>query len=308
MKNSNGFLKLMILLLAAVLCFAALSINVGADFGGFGGDADYGGGGGGGGGGGSVDWGDSGSDWGDGGDALFITDDPAVFGVIVVVLIVFWLFIKFGSKKKHTPSVSGGGATPTDQSTLKPISEFLEADPEFAEAAFTEKLSNLYVQMQQCWQGKDIEPLRPHMTDMLYNQMDSQLQSLVRLGRTNYVDRIAVLQVRLMGWKQDDVNDIMIARLSTRIVDYTVDDKTGNLVSGDNTVEKFMEYEWTLVRSKGAHTPDADGTTAFHCPSCGAPMNVNQSAKCEYCGTVLTTSEYDWVVSQIKGISQRTAN
>ena len=46
--------------------------------------------------------------------------------------------------------------------------------------------------------------------------------------------------------------------------------------------------------------------TDLHCPNCGAPLDVNHSAKCEYCGQVITVDDYDWVISQIKGISQVT--
>ena len=48
----------------------------------------------------------------------------------------------------------------------------------------------------------------------------------------------------------------------------------------------------------------ATGTT---CPNCGAPLDLNHTAKCEYCGAIITAAEYDWVISAIKGISQRTS-
>ena len=42
------------------------------------------------------------------------------------------------------------------------------------------------------------------------------------------------------------------------------------------------------------------------CPYCGAHVDINHSAVCEYCNSVLTTDSFDWAVSNIKGIAQRS--
>jgi len=116
-----------------------------------------------------------------------------------------------------------------------------------------------------------------------------------------------VLGVALSGWKSDETSESVVAIVSTRIVDYTVDDRSGELVTGSKSVEKFMTYEWTLTRSKGTKTAPASEkeTDAKHCPSCGAPLDVNQSARCPYCGSVVYARDFDWAISAIRGLSQR---
>ena len=52
--------------------------------------------------------------------------------------------------------------------------------------------------------------------------------------------------------------------LRTRIVDYTVKDATGEVVSGSKTAEKFLTYEWTLIRSKDSVTPDKEALKEIH--------------------------------------------
>ena len=149
--------------------------------------------------------------------------------------------------------------------------------------------------------------MRSCMTDALFNQMNNQLAALVRNKQTNYIERIAVLGVDLTGFGQDEKNDILTAIIRARIVDYTISDETGALVSGSKTAEKFLTYEWTLVRAKGMQSAKADSNETAHCPNCGAPLDLNHTAKCEYCGSIITAAEYDWVISAIKGIAQRTA-
>ena len=114
------------------------------------------------------------------------------------------------------------------------------------------------------------------------------------------------MDVSLSGFKQADGKDYIYARLKTRITNYVLDDNTGNLVRGSKTAEKFMEYEWEMVRSSGKTTVGSTGTVVQNCPNCGAAVNINRTAQCEYCGSIITVDSFDWVVNGIKGLSQRT--
>lgn len=283
------------------------------DFGDFGGDNDYGG---------DDDWGGGGdSDSDSSGDGLgaiiwwlfkVVYDLFGVPGVIVLAIILLTLY-HFAKKKKkgsgqpyqqHAPQPQG--AQRTDRSTLAQMYTYQQVDPNFDIEGFKEKLSNLYVQCQNAWTDKNMESLRPYLTDAMYAQFDRQLESYRAKHQTNRVERIAVLGVELVGWKQAGGKDTIIAELRTRIVDYVVDDNTGTIIRGSDRNEKFMTYEWTLVRTSGQTTGQASGMTGQICPSCGAHVDINHTAVCEYCGTVLTTDTFDWVISNIKGISQQT--
>ena len=189
-----------------------------------------------------------------------------------------------------------------------PLSKLKEKDPAFNEPALLERIGNLYVQMQDAWQSKNWEPMRAFMTDALFNQMARQLDELKRQGLTNYVDRIAVLDSFISRYYQEDDNDVLVIRLSTRICDYTVRDDTGELVRGNKTRELFMTYDWKLIRQKDRKTLEQVDMSTVNCPNCGAPLSVNQSGQCAYCGSVITLSDHDWALSAIKGISQRSGN
>lgn len=302
MKHTR-FLRLLGIALALLLLCALPALSL-ADAGSFSGDSDYGG---------SSGW-DSGSDWdsdwsSSSGGYSSGGSDLGLFPIIVIIIIVVVFYGKF-RKGMNTAAKSAGAATAAGaaaRGSLMPVSKLLETDPEFSENEIKEKIANLYTKLQIAWQDKKWEPMRAHMTDQLYNQFNRQLGELIRNRRTNYVERIAVLGVDLLGVAQDEVNDTIVARVRTRIVDYTVDDATGAVVSGNKSKELFMEYEWTLIRSRGAKTEHSDHAETVHCANCGAPIEISYSAKCEYCGAVTVNSQYDWVISSIKGISQRSA-
>ena len=162
--------------------------------------------------------------------------------------------------------------------------------------------------MQNAWTAKDWEPMRMLMTDSLFAQFGNQLEAMKRANRTNYVERIAVLGTRVTGIYRDKVNDIITVEVRTRIVDYTKDDRTDKVISGNPNKELFMTYEWTMVRPIGVKTEDFKGERRTVCPACGAPLPINASNRCEYCGTLVSASEHDWVISSIRGISQVSGN
>ena len=237
---------------------------------------------------------------GDEGDGLVI------FIVFIVMVVAFVVLYFLGKAKKRKRANMPQGAKETPISELVPVSAFSALDENFDEAEFKEKVSNLYVRMQNAWQDKDLEPVRPYFTDAFFAQLSRQCEQMKKLGRTNYVDRIAVLGVDIRGFMQKNGEDHMIVTLRTRIVDYTLDDNTGKLVSGHTDKEKFMTYEWDMARASGKKTVKDGEMQRVSCPGCGAPLDINATAKCPYCDSIVTLDKHDWALVSIKGISQQT--
>lgn len=297
-----------ILIFALGLFLIILPAFAGADFGGFSGDSDYGGG-----------W-DSGSDWSssswdsDYSSGSYYDDDSDVSGIdigislaVMAAIVVLGLIFDVSEKrKKKKQQNKPQGAQRTPDSRLQPLGDLAVTDPSFDANAMQEKISNLYVQMQNCWTDKNIESLRPYFTDALFTQMERQLNGLKSRGLTNHVDRIAVLGVNLRGFYKQGDKEHLIVELRTRIVDYTVQDSNNKLISGDRNREKFMTYEWDMCRAEGSVTTREGAMQSVSCPGCGAPLSINTTAKCPYCGRVVTLDEHDWALCAIKGIAQST--
>ena len=299
MKRKH-FVIIAVILVSVLGLFLAFGRDSYADFGDFSGGSDY-------------DF-DSGSDYDFDFDSDYDSSSGSyhsgsgssfgggfIFGLFLGIGIGAVIVEYSGGKNKKIVS-----SAPIETSPLRSMSEYKTIDPDFDENAFREKVSNLYVKFQNAWQAKKLDPLRPYLTDTAYGQYDRQLDKYRKAERTNKIEKIAVMGVELKGFRQNNGKDEIVARVRTRIIDYVVDDKTGKVVEGSDKVEKFMEYEWSLERTTGVTTATEDGTTEQRCPNCGGKININKTAECPYCRFVVTTDKFGWLVSTIKGISQRT--
>ena len=314
--------KIFALLMVLVL-FVLVSPIIGkADFGNFAGDYDYDYGGSSSGGGYSYDYGNYNSYSSRGNSGYYSyggssggSNSGDNIGIMVLAILaapLICLIYAMRSDENDTPASRRTPVRPpfrpqqTQPLELLPMSGYSKLDENFDEQEICEKLANLYIQMQNEWTNRDIEPLRPYFTHTFFAQCETQVNQLKQLGRINYVERIAILGTELLGYKQVGGKDIITARLKTRIVDYTVNENTGEVISGSKTAEKFMTYEWDLSRTSGAKTTKNDGVAKMLCPSCGAPLDTSASAKCKFCGSVINHDEHTWAICAIRGISQRT--
>ena len=139
-----------ILIFALGLFLIILPAFAGADFGGFSGDSDYGG-----------SW-DSGSDWSssswdsDYSSGSYYDDDSGVSGIdigislaVMAAIVVLGLIFDVSEKrKKKKQQNKPQGAQRTPDSRLQPLGDLAVTDPSFDANAMQEKISNLYVQMQ----------------------------------------------------------------------------------------------------------------------------------------------------------------
>ena len=283
------------------LAFSFRPVTAKADFGDFSGDTDYGGG----------DF-DSGGGWSsDDNDSYYYGGDSSGSGggsstMLAAIIVIIIVIITMKGNKNKGGGSRPAGATVTPDSMLQPMNEYSSMDPGFNEAAFREHMSNLYVQMQQEWHNKNIESLKPYMTDAFWNQMDRQLDQKRKAGQTPCTEKVSVLEATPRGFYQTGGMDHIVVRVRARIVAYVLDDSTGNVISGDRNREKFMEYEWDVCRKSGVVT-GAAGMQAVSCPHCGAPLNINQTARCPFCDSVVTIVNEDWALTNIKGVSQTTS-
>lgn len=182
---------------------------------------------------------------------------------------------------------------------MKPISEYSKIDGGFNEAAFSEKLGNIFYRLKCALSDGKLPEMEPYLTKDFYNKLDSSLKSDENRNRLLYTERITVLGTRILGFEQTGENDVLETEVRARIVEYYVKPGSNKRISGGSE-EQFVDYMVRLVRKTGLVTADIKGISKQNCPYCGAPANINQTTRCEYCGRILNTDNFDWQISSLE--------
>lgn len=277
--------------------------------------------------GGSDDWNDSGSwgsswdsddSWGSSSSGGGISFSFTSAFPVIAFLFIFYIIMKlFMSNKKAGTSGSAssrsytqGSIQMSDTSAVnrQSIELLREKDPDFSEAVMLSKAENLFMTMQLAWAQQEYEPLRPFLSNALYEQHAKQLADKIARDEKNVSSQIAVLHSKLESYSTDGHTDYLNIWLRVKMKDHIVQKSNpSKVISGNPDRIYFFDFRWQFTRTAGAKTIAAtDGVNTGECPNCGANINMNQSGKCDYCGSVISTTEYDWVLSKIDGLQQRS--
>jgi predicted lipid-binding transport protein (Tim44 family) len=126
-----------------------------------------------------------------------------------------------------------------------------QMDPGFDEAAFREMCTDRFFQVQAAWMRRDGDKLRPLLTDEMQAVFAKHIDAAKAKRQINKLENITVRSVELTEAWQEQGQDYITARILANLLDYTVDQATGNVVDGsDSAPVKFEEF-WTWVRAVG---------------------------------------------------------
>ncbi len=298
-----------LLLTAAMLCCTALAFD--------GNDYDFGGGGGGG-----FDFDFGGNDYG--GNTYYYSSDSDSDGsgggigfVIGVVVVVIVIAVSIIGKSKSSGNTSRGGYVPSPQgaNVILPdrtaqIEQIIKQnDPNFSAFDFVTFTKQVYIDIQTAWCNRDMTPVRAVMHENLYNTTCRQVQSKIDQGVVYHYESMAINTAYLTSYAKDAQFEYLTCYLNARMIDYQVDEKTGKIIRGDKTTRWDMRYKMKFVRSVGTKTKEETSAANGHnCPNCGAPMEITSSGVCEYCGSVVTTGQYSWVLTDFTTIRDDTVD
>jgi predicted lipid-binding transport protein (Tim44 family) len=203
-----------------------------------------------------------------------------------------------------SPELSGGYAV--EQGTQLPtlfqpeleqrFADFRIKYPDFNESAFTEKVIYIFKALQQAWTTHKWELARPYESDHLFQSHLYWINLYKKEQVRNVLKDIQVSTVHLVKIQSDTYYDALTVRIYASMIDYT-ETFGGNLMGGEpKRPRAFSEY-WTFIRRAGVKETEKK---TDQCPNCGNSLKIGMVGKCEYCGSKITTGEFDWVLSMIE--------
>lgn len=174
---------------------------------------------------------------------------------------------------------------------------FEKNNPGFSWGKFQDRVRLIFDELQTSWSTLNWERARPHETDNLFQMHQYWIDAYKRQELRNVLEGWSITGLQPVKIKEDQFYVSITVRIGAGAYDYTVD-ASGRVVSGSKVKLRHWSEYWTFIRSKNAKPGPA--SSDLNCPNCAAPLKVNQSGVCEFCGGKIASGEFDWVLSKIE--------
>ncbi len=240
---------------------------------------------------------------------------PVVGIPLLIILVVVYIVLRKKKKKNGGSTTLSSTATsynPPQHFTTpalpaelsQAIAQQIQAiDPAFSADKFTAWAREVFLKLQQAWTARDWKVIRPFESEELFSQHNSQLEEYIRNNKINVVEKIGIKSCGLKSFTVDGDKEVLTVQLGAVMRDYVIDATTKQVLESDPNKDWYMTYELVFNRKTGVKTKEGlSNKSTTNCPNCGAPTQITSAGQCEYCGSVITTGEHDWVLSDIHSI------
>ncbi len=148
-------------------------------------------------------------------------------------------------------SQTGQGGYSSGGEVEKGFQYLRSSDPAFNEERLKEELQDLFFRVQAAWTNRSVKGIEDKITGQMNEFFTTEFESMKERGIIDYLENIAVRKVEPTEVWQETDKDYVTVLFTASLLDYTVDEKTGTVISGDkmNPV-KFLEF-WTFCRDIG---------------------------------------------------------
>ena len=176
-------------------------------------------------------------------------------------------------------------------------------DPPVSADKFNAWVREVFLKLQQAWTDRDWKKIRPFESEELFAQHNQQLDEYIRNNKINVIEKIGIKSCKLISFTDDGDKEVVKVNLSAVMRDYVIDATSRKVLESDPNKDWYMNYILTFNRKKGVKTQEGlSNMSTTNCPNCGAPTQITSAGQCEYCGSVITTGEHDWVLSDLHSI------
>ncbi|MDK9706562.1 MAG: Tim44 domain-containing protein [Desulforhopalus sp.] len=206
-----------------------------------------------------------------------------ILPILILGGIAYFLYRKFAANRqggavsaptdyaRQATNFFGGGAGSAVQPPPPPppviggnlledgLEQIRQTDKGFDPAYFTEVASDVFFQVQAGWMRRDLDSYRHLLGDQLAQEYEVQFAEMRSKGHINKLESIAVRGVEIVQAGSDGREDFVTVQFTANLLDYTVDDKNGELISGSMTNPVKFQEEWTWARPTGTQNWKLEG-------------------------------------------------
>lgn len=159
-----------------------------------------------------------------------------------------------GATADQEPEIEIGGNLLEDG-----LNQIREHDKGFDVNYFKEVASDVFFQVQAGWMRRDLDSYKHLLGAELAAEYEKHFQEMRAKGEINKLESIAIRTVDVSQAGSDGREDFITVHFKANLLDYTVDDTSGELIDGSMTEPVKFEEEWTWARSTGTQDWKLEG-------------------------------------------------
>jgi predicted lipid-binding transport protein (Tim44 family) len=120
------------------------------------------------------------------------------------------------------------------------------------EAIDQEHASDIFFKIQGAWTRRDFSAVKDLVTEEMKDVFDAELAELRKLQEINRLENIAVRRAEITDNWNDDGQSFSKVRFTANLLDYTVNEVSGAVVSGSMNDPVKFEEDWIFVQPAGS--------------------------------------------------------
>jgi predicted lipid-binding transport protein (Tim44 family) len=159
------------------------------------------------------------------------------------------------SYPRYGTPFSGGGrqaSGPQMNGVEMGLEEIGRSDHLFNAENFLETVEDLFFRIQAAWINRSLDGVQNLITLEMMDYFSGEFGRMKQQHMINRLENIAVRKVEIAEVWRESGRDFITVLFTANLLDYTVDNNTGEVIEGDklNPV-KFLEF-WTFSRGAGS--------------------------------------------------------
>lgn len=131
------------------------------------------------------------------------------------------------------------------------LEEIRRSDPGFDPEYFKEVAQDVFFKVQAGWIRRDLQSCQYLLGERLAQEYEGHFAELRAKGQINKLESIAVRKVELVDAGTEANEDFATLLITANLLDYTIDERNNEIVSGSMTEPVKFAEQWTWARPVG---------------------------------------------------------
>ncbi|MGE5474977.1 MAG: Tim44 domain-containing protein [Ignavibacteriales bacterium] len=127
-------------------------------------------------------------------------------------------------------------------------------------------IETAFFKIQEAWMERNQDMARDYLSDSLYEKHKMQTDTMIKNNEKNILRNISLKESKVVQVADytDDSKDMMWVYIVGSMIDYTINDQTGKLISGEEDEQKAFSELWKFIRGpKGWVLDEIDQTVTI---------------------------------------------